>query len=105
MSDFFLLALLSFATYRLFRLLAWDTILDGPRTRLLGRELEDYTAKEPVYSYRRPRFEAFLRCPWCLGFWLSGLVVGIADFIGSVRLPGFMWLAVSVIVGLIDGMD
>lgn len=47
------LVLLALAAYRTWKLLAEDTILDGPRRYVTG------TARE------------LLECPWCLGFWIS----------------------------------
>jgi hypothetical protein len=63
--------------YRAWRLLALDDLLDR----------------------WRPSWE-FLACPWCSGFWLAGLTSLVwhqglsTDFV-------WVWLASSVIVGLI----
>jgi hypothetical protein len=50
------LLLLGLASFRLWRLLAEDTLLDQPRARFL-RAL--------------PAGEFWLTCPWCSGAWLS----------------------------------
>ena len=47
------LLLLALAAFRTWKLLAEDTILDGPRRYVTGMSRE------------------LLECPWCLGFWLS----------------------------------
>lgn len=49
--------LLALAAYRMWKLLADDSILDRPRARALRRVGD--------------KGELFLICPWCLGFWLS----------------------------------
>ena len=51
--NWYALILLALAAFRVWRLLAIDTVLDGPRERL-------------------PQSWAwFISCPWCLGFWVS----------------------------------
>jgi Protein of unknown function (DUF1360) len=52
-ADWYALILLALAAFRVWRLLAVDMVLDGPRERL-------------------PKSWAwFVDCPWCLGFWVS----------------------------------
>ena len=82
--SWYALILLTLAAYRTWRLLAEDTILDRPRSRLIRRE----------------GVSEFVSCPWCLGFWLAvvwwaawwawphGVLVAAAPF------------AVSALVGL-----
>lgn len=48
-------SLLSLASWRLWKLLAEDTILDWPRARLVGNE---YVSE-------------LVSCPWCLGAWVA----------------------------------
>jgi hypothetical protein len=47
--------LLALAAWRIWRLLAYDTILDPIRTRLVRTEKQ----------------ETFLQCPFCVGFWVA----------------------------------
>lgn len=49
--------LLALAAFRLFRLIAEDSLLDRPRDALTGRLGE--------------KAELFVVCPWCLGFWIT----------------------------------
>ena len=54
--------LLAAAAYRIFRLLAFDTITERWRERLLekiDREADD------------PKWRTFVTCPWCAGFWIT----------------------------------
>ena len=54
--NWYALILLALAAYRVFRLLAHDTVLDPVRHRLVRAESKQ---------------EEFLQCPFCLGFWIS----------------------------------
>lgn len=49
-------ALLALASFRIWKLLADDTILNAPRERILGG---------------RERLSEFLDCPYCSGFWIA----------------------------------
>lgn len=85
-----LLAVLTLAAYRLWRLLARD---DWP----------------PVVWFRDGFDERFdgtfvadgFYCPWCLGAWVSFAVVSVATLFVSVPVPVITALAVSTLVGLI----
>lgn len=55
--------LLALAAFRVWRLIAADTILDGPRERLLRAGDRRTT--------RGKKLEEFLTCPWCAGFWIT----------------------------------
>jgi len=95
-------ALLSLAVFRIYRLIAEDTILDRPRNRLLRlsagwRDVKDY---EPPPEYRA-KWATFFTCPWCLGFWLSVLA-----WLAWLLFPTeTIWLtvpwAISAVVALI----
>lgn len=52
--DWYTLVLLSLAAYRLWRLVAEDTIFDRPRGLLVRR---------------LPKGEEWILCPWCSGLW------------------------------------
>lgn len=62
-------ALLATASYRLWRLLAEDTILDGPRRRVL--RLVGWQEGQPAPESYRAKWGEFLTCPWCLGWWIA----------------------------------
>lgn len=57
-------ALLAGASFRVWRLLAADAILDRPREWLTRR------AKAEAGEHRE-EVEIFLRCPYCLGWWIT----------------------------------
>jgi len=79
--------LLGLAAFRLWRLIAEDTILDRPRGWVTGR----------VGEY----WGTFIVCPWCSGAWLS-----FAWWLAWVAWPHGVLvastpLALSAVVGLI----
>lgn len=70
-------------SYRVWRLLAVDSILERPRQHLF----------EPARHV--------LECAWCSGFWITGLVTLVAWQTGLTENPIWVWLASSVIVGFL----
>ena len=63
--------LLALAVFRIYRLIAEDTILDGPRRKILRLGNEWMKEGDKVPETFRAHWSAFITCPWCLGFWLS----------------------------------
>jgi hypothetical protein len=91
--------LLVLAAARAWKLIGDDLILDRPRDWLLDRIQDD---ERSVY------WGDFLVCPWCAGFWLSGLAYGAwlltlgslpESFAHGVVGVG-VWFAISALVGL-----
>lgn len=67
--EFLLLAL---AAYRVFRLIAEDTILDGPRRRLVRiGDWQEGDDEEDLPDEYREKWAAFITCPYCAGFWIA----------------------------------
>lgn len=92
--------LLVLAAFRIWKLVADDRILDRPRDWLLSR----------VDTKRgRTKWGDFLVCPWCAGFWISGLVYaawmltlgdlpdGDAEWFAQLGI----WFALSAGVGVL----
>ncbi len=82
--DWYILLLLSLAAYRMWKLLAEDTILAPVRARITMSEWE----------------RELLECPWCLGAWISlGWVVAwwVFPYQSTVIAVPFV---VSALVGL-----
>lgn len=69
--DWWSLLLLTAATFRIYRLIAEDTILDGPRKHLLNLVGWDPDVDDTPPEGYREKIGLFITCPWCLGFWLS----------------------------------
>lgn len=68
--DWFQVVVLSLSSFRVWRLLAEDTILDRPRRRLL--RLGDWKEEGDLVpaTYRKTTGD-FLACWWCAGFWVG----------------------------------
>lgn len=83
--------LLALAVYRVFKLIAEDTILDRPRAWVLKR-LSD-------------TWDLFLQCPWCLGWWLSLAWWGAWLIAGDWALLAATPWALSAVVALVTLRD
>lgn len=66
--DAWTLILLAGASFRITRLIGWDTVTDTYRRRFTG--LGDWAGGDLPAGYRRS-LDAFLHCPYCLGFWVA----------------------------------
>jgi hypothetical protein len=74
-------ALISLASYRLWRLLGEDSITDPLRARLPDWSLE------------------LIECPWCLGSWVAFVVTWATDATVGLQVPVLVGLAAAVVVG------
>lgn len=116
--------LLVFAAFRLTRLVGWDDLTIKPRRWLTGMGDSEHHAwaewidemaekgldafdprteagmKVPPVSERRFYLSRMIRCPWCVGFWISGMVVAVGWRPWSWWMIA-AWFAVSALVGLI----
>jgi hypothetical protein len=100
--------LLSLATYRIYRLLAEDTILDRPRRWLLrlGPDWEEEGDEVPP-NYRA-EWAVFLTCPYCAGFWISGVALTLYSLIidwNGVFAFLVIWFAISAVVAFLAKVD
>lgn len=68
--DLYEFVILALASYRTWRLVAEDELLDWPRRRVLrlGQWREE---GDVVPSDYREKLGSFIACPACLGFWIS----------------------------------
>jgi Protein of unknown function (DUF1360) len=71
--DWWQFLLLMLAAYRIYHLLADDTILDRPRKWVLGlpRSYDPDRESANLYPGYRENVATWLTCPWCAGFWIS----------------------------------
>lgn len=91
-------AVAGFAAYRVWRLVAVDTITAPLRDRMLvaGSDGTDW----------RAWVAELLACPWCSGWWIAG-VVDLAGWVASgAAWPGpvvaaGVWAATSTVVGTV----
>lgn len=75
--DWYSLLLLGVATWRTFQLIAFDTILNAPRRKLLRLNKEWRsdarvgTPEAEVGEFYRLDLALWLTCPYCAGFWIG----------------------------------
>lgn len=98
-SPWIALLLLGFS-YRIWRLLAEDTILSAPRYYLVGLPI-DWEDGDPIPDGYRITLASFISCAWCLGFWVSlavwGAWIAFPTVIEFIAVP----FAISSGVGLV----
>lgn len=96
----YIFALLCLAAFSIFKLIGDDRILDRPRDWALDRIKDDDRA-----TY----WGDFIVCPWCAGFWISGVVY--AGWLATLGDPALsveavfvglgVWFAIRAVVGLL----
>lgn len=59
-----------------------------------------YWIQDPAPRRRISKWGQLIECPFCCGFYISGLTVLILQHWVSVELPVMWWLAISSAVGL-----
>jgi len=88
--------LLAGAAFRMWRLLAVDTVLDRPR---------DWYVKADNSTTYMQGLDEFIRCPWCLGFWVAtGWWVAWLIWPHGVLVVATWW-AIAAAVGLLAKLD
>ena len=87
---------LSLAVYRVWRIIAVDQITEPIRARFIWREGR-------VWQW----IADLIGCPWCLGWWLSG--VAAAAYVVALGLSWWwvllLWPAVSCVVGFLGKVE
>lgn len=116
MPEWWLVALASLAAYRLTRIVTTDKItgpiFDNIRQRLeirwIRRHAENDEDRARLFSqteYFNSKLAFLLSCPWCLGFWVSGVVTVILSVAYGLDYPILTWLAMSTVVGFLGRID
>lgn len=87
---------LALAVYRVWRIVAVDQITEPIRARIIFRD-------HPAWDW----FVDLVTCPWCLGWWLSGVasLVYVAALDLSAWWVWLLWPAVSCVVGFLGKFD
>lgn len=105
--DWWQLALLALASFRLTRLIGWDDfpLAGKARNRIVGAKtwMRPNTGDEDDETwveYDRPLLAHFIACPFCQGFWVSVCVVAAWWVEPHYTLVACVPLAVSSLVGL-----
>ena len=94
--------LLALAAYRVWRLLAEDEILDGPRARLLGAAGWRPDHGDPPAGFRYG-LSGFITCPWCLGFWITVAAWAAWRLAPGLTVEAAVPFALSATVGIVAG--
>ena len=97
--NWYVLALLTFAAFRVYRLISEDTILDRPRAWILG--YRGWKEGEKLPDTYRVKWGEFVTCPWCAGFWVSLAFWGAWQVWPHGTTVVAVPLAVSALVGLV----
>lgn len=98
--DWWAFALIALGSWRLWKLIEDDKLLEGPIDALLRR----------IPAGRRDYWRDFLECPRCLGFWIAGLGYAIwlsvlgdwPDGVGEGLVAIGVWFALNAVVALIE---
>lgn len=95
--------LLTLAAYRVWRIAARDSITEKAREAVTG--YDDQHAPPLKDADRRPSavrvyLSALIRCPWCLGFYVSVAAYGLWWAWPTVTLALATPLAISTLLGL-----
>ncbi|MCM3569970.1 DUF1360 domain-containing protein [Neobacillus mesonae] len=105
---FLQLLILSFASFRLTRLLVFDKITEFLRAPFFDEvEMENEVGElEVYYSPKQRGFKHFmgelLSCYWCTGIWMAALVVAIFFLFPVYSVPIILILAIAGIASLIE---
>jgi hypothetical protein len=103
----FLLALL--AAYRVTRLVTTDKIAEPVTERIrwwFERRWHEKHNERGSADEWNSKWAYMLSCPWCLGFWVSGVMsVLLSVAYGFDYLTIIGWLAMSAGIGLIARLD
>ena len=116
MPEWWLVALATFAAYRVTRLVATDKItepfFESIRQRLEYRWIRKHAGDDEdrvlffaQSSEWNSKLAYLLSCPWCLGFWVSGVVTVILSVAYGLHYPILTWLAMSTGVGFLGRID
>jgi hypothetical protein len=108
MPEWWLVALATLATYRVVRLVITDKITEPIFDRIrFGLERRWYAKHGPEGSdtHFNSKMAFLLSCPWCLGFWVSGVTTVVVSMAYGLDYPILTWLAMSTVVGFLGRID
>lgn len=107
MSDPWLFLLATLAAYRVTRLVTTDKIAEPVTERVRWWFENRWVAKHGSGSEENwnSKWAYMLSCPWCFGFWVSGVVSVLLSVAYGLDYLGIMWLAMSTGVGFLAKVD
>jgi Protein of unknown function (DUF1360) len=94
--------LLGLGSFRIWRLLSDDTILERPR-RAIVKLPKDWEPDDDLPHGYREYLALFINCPWCLGFWVSLVIWGFWNVWSHGTEVVMVPFALSAFVGLVRG--
>lgn len=96
---FFWAATIAWASYRVWALLALDTILIKFRWRIFTEARQD----RRVYKW----LKLFWKCPWCAGAWITFGITAVTNLFvaGGIPAPVLVALAAAAGTALLGGND
>jgi hypothetical protein len=107
MTEWWLVALASLAAYRVTRLVTSDKITEPIFERLRwwleNRWLVEHESGSDTEWNSKLAY--LLSCPWCLGFWVSGVTTVLVSMAYGLDYPILTWLAMSTVVGFLGRID
>jgi hypothetical protein len=116
MPEWWLVALATFAAYRVTRIVTTDKIgepfFEPIRLRLEARWIRKHAGDDENLAHLygkstewNSKLAFLLSCVWCLGFWVSGVFTVILSVAYGLHYPILTWLAMSAVVGFLGRID
>lgn len=108
MSDAWLFVLATLAAYRVTRLVTTDKIAEPVTERIRWWFERRWIAKhdfEGSDTEWNSKVAYMLSCPWCLGFWVSGVMSVLLSVAYGLDYLAIMWLAMSAGIGFLAKVD
>lgn len=105
----FTFVLVALAAYRLTRFVVADSLL-APQRRWLFERFPPSQGLANVFGKDHPsRLGQLIDCPYCIGFWISGLCLWVADALGYVHVGVAtflaLWWAVAGAQAMLNAAD
>lgn len=107
MPEWWLVALATLAAYRITRLVTTDKIAEPVTERVRWWLERRWQRKHGPGSDEdwNSKLAFLLSCPWCLGFWVSGVTTVLLSQVYGLDYPVITWLAMSTVIGFLGRLD
>ena len=116
MPEWWLVALATLAAYRITRFVTTDKIgepfFEPLRQRLEDRWIRKHAGDDEDMAHLfaqssewNSKLAYMLSCPWCLGFWVSGVTTVVVSLVYGLDYPIITWFAMSTAIGLLARVD
>lgn len=108
MSEVWLVVLLALACYRVTRLVTTDKITEPIFDKIrfgLERRWHQKHDEPGSATHFNSKLAFMLSCPWCLGFWISGVGTLLVSLAYGLDYPLLTWFALSTVIGFLGRID